>query len=134
MGGILASVVFIVAEVIVEGILRLVIGFNEVDLAREYFPEIVLSGPRYQIINILYLVVSCMAAVWLYAALRPKFGPGIKTAFIASIFFIFVIFLFMVNNVNMEIYPLKPALISLALGMAEFPVSIIAGTSIYKPR
>lgn len=132
IGGILASVVFIIAEVIVEGLLYLIIGFNEADLAREYFPTIVLSGTRYQIINILYLLVSCTAAIWLYAALRPKFGEGLKTAFIASILFIFVIFLFMVNNVNMGLFPLEPALISLALSLAEFPISIAAGAVVYK--
>ena len=134
IGGILASVVFIIAEVIVEGLLSLILGFNEANLSREYFPDIVLSGARYQIINILYLLITCTTAVWLYAALRPKFGEGLKTAFIASILFIFVIFLFMINNVNMGIFPLKPALISLALGIAEFPVSIIAGASIYRAR
>lgn len=132
LGGILASVVFIVAEVIVEGLLKLIIGFNEASMAREYFPDIMLSGARYQIINLLYLLFSCTTAIWLYAALRPKFGAGIKTAFIASLFIIFIIFLFMVNNVNMEIYPLKPALISLALSLAEFPVAVIAGSAIYK--
>lgn len=132
LGGILASAAFVVAEVIVEGLLKLIIGFSEVNLAREYFPNIMLSGARYQIINILYLLFSCTTAIWLYAALRPKFGEGIKTAFIASLFIIFIIFLFMVNNVNMEIYPLKPALISLALSLAEFPIAVIIGAVIYK--
>jgi hypothetical protein len=131
-GGILASVVFIVAEVIIEGLLKLIIGFNEANMAREYFPNIMLSGARYQIINILYLLVSCTAGIWLYAVLRPKFGEGIKTAFIASLFIIFVIFLYMVNNINMEIFPLKPAVISLALSIAEFPAAIIGGAVIYK--
>lgn len=131
-GGIIASLVFIVVEAVVEGVLNLIIGFNEADLAREYFPRIVLSGARYQIINIIYLVTSCTFAVWLYAALRPKFGKGIKTAFLSSMLIIFAIFLFMLNNVNMGIFPLKPALISLALGIAEFPVAIVAGTGIYR--
>ena len=131
-GGIIASLVFIVIEVIVEGVLNLIIGFNEADLAREYFPQIVLSGARYQIINIIYLVASCTLAVWLYAALLPKFGSGFKTAIISSILIIFAIFLFILNNINMGIFPLKPALISLALGIAEFPVSIVAGAGIYR--
>ena len=131
-GGIIASLVFIVVEAVVEGVLNLIIGFNEADLAREYFPQIMLSGARYQIINIIYLVTSCTFAVWLYAALRPKFGKGIKTAFLSSMLIIFAIFLFMLNNVNMGIFPLKPALISLALGIAEFPVAIVAGTGIYR--
>lgn len=134
IGGIVASVVFVIAEFIAEGLLNLIIGFNEADMAREYFPNIMLSGARYQIINILYLLFSCTTAIWLYAALRPKFGEGIKTAFIASLFIIFIIFLYMVNNINMEIFPLKPALISLALSIAEFPVAVIAGSAIYNSR
>ena len=134
IGGIVASVVFVIAELIAEGLLNLIIGFNEAEMAREYFPNIMLSGARYQIINIIYLLFSCTTGIWLYAALRPKFGEGIKTAFIASLFIIFIIFLYMVNNINMEIFPLKPALISLALSIAEFPVAIITGSAIYNAR
>ena len=132
LAGLLASIAFIIIEFIVEGIASLAFGFNEAELAKQYFPDIILSGTRYQIVNIIYLISTCTLAVWLYAVFLPKFGSGPKTAVIAGLVVIALIVLFLVNQVNMGIYPLKPALFSLILGLIEFPVSIVAGTTFYK--
>jgi hypothetical protein len=133
-GGLLASVVFIIIEFIVEGFVNLVFGFDEANLARQYFPDIILSGVSYQVVNIIYLISTCTLTIWLYAALCPKFGVGPKTAIISSLLVIILIFLFMVNHINMGIYPLKPALISLVISLVEFPISIVAGSSFYKSK
>lgn len=134
LGGLLASVVFIIIEFIFEGLINTIFNFNEVNLARQYFPDLTLNGARYQIVNILYLILTCSITIWLYASLRPKFGEGLKTAFIASLIVIMFIVLFLVNHINMGIYPLKPALISLVFSLVEFPLSIVAGASIYRPK
>ena len=84
LAGLLASVLFIIIEFVFEGVVNLIFNFNEVDLARKYFPNITISGVRYQIVNILYLICICTVTIWLYASLCPKFGDGPKTAFIAS--------------------------------------------------
>ena len=130
--GLLASFTFLIIEFIFEGLLKVIFNFNEIDLARQYFPDILLSGARYQIVNILYLICTCTIAIWLYASLCPKFGDGLKTALIASVVVILIIALFMINHINMDIFPLKPALISFVLSLVEFPISIIAGASIYR--
>ena len=132
LAGIVAAIVFIVIEFLFEGIVNVIFKFNEADLARKYFPDIIQCGIRYQIVNILYLVCTCTVTIWLYACLCPKFGEGPKTALIASLFVIIVIVLFMANHINMNIFPLKPAIISLVFSLVEFPLSIVAGSSIYK--
>ena len=86
LAGLLASVFFIIIEFIFEGIVNVIFHFNEVDLARKYFPCLTVSGVRYQIVNIIYLICICTVTIWLYASLCPKFGDGPKTAFIASFF------------------------------------------------
>ncbi|MCG6912837.1 hypothetical protein LJE86_02885 [bacterium BMS3Abin03] len=130
--GLLAAFAFLIAEFIIEGLVKVIFNFNEVDLAREYFPGIILNGARYQIVNICYLICICIATIWLYTSLIPKFGKGFKTALIASSFVIIIIFLFMVNHINMGIFPFKPALISFAFSIIEFPFAIVAGASVYK--
>ena len=134
LGGLVASIVFIIIQLIVEGVAFLIFGFNEAALARQYFPAIILSGTAYQIVNFLYLIFTCTITIWLYAALGSKFGSGTKTALIAGLFVIILIFLFTINKVNMGIFPLKVALISLAIGLVEFPVSIVAGSTFYKSK
>ena len=132
LAGLIASVAFIIIEFIFEGIASLAFGFNEAELAKQYFPDIILSGTRYQIINVIYLISTFTFTVWLYAALLPKFGSGPKTAIIAGLVLIALIVLFLVNQINMGIYPLKPALLSLIFGIIEFPLSIVAGATFYK--
>ncbi len=134
LSGLLASFAFIIVEFIVEGIAYLVFGLNEATLSKQYFPNIILSGVRYQIVNIIYLISTCTLTIWLYSTLRPKFGTGAKTAVIASLTVIMVIFLFMVNHINMGISPIKPALFSLIFSLIEFPTAIIVGSSIYKSK
>ena len=134
LAGLLASVFFIIIEFIFEGIVNVIFHFNEVDLARKYFPCLTVSGVRYQIVNILYLICICTVTIWLYASLCPKFGDGPKTAFIASFFVIIIIVLFMVNHINMGIFPLKPTLISLVFNLVEFPLSIVGGSFLYSAK
>ena len=134
LAGLLASVLFIIIEFVFEGVVNLIFNFNEVDLARKYFPNITISGVRYQIVNILYLICICTVTIWLYASLCPKFGDGPKTAFIASFFVIIIIVLFLVNHINMSIFPLKPTLISLVFNLVEFPLSIVGGSFLYSAK
>jgi hypothetical protein len=134
LGGLVASIVFVIIEFVFEGFLYLLFNFNEVKLAQQYFPGIALNGTRYHIVNILYLISICTLPVWLYAMFLPKKGFDLKTSITASLTVILIITLFLANHVNMGIYPIKPALISLGLSLVEFPPSIIIGTSFYKAK
>lgn len=134
IAGISSSIVFLIIEFFFEGAVKLIFDFTEVDLAKQYFANIVVTGTRYEIVNILYLLCTCTITIWLYVCLCPKFGEGSKTALIASFFVILVIVLFTVNHVNMGIFPLKPALISFIFSLIEFPVSIIAGAQLISTK
>jgi hypothetical protein len=132
LGGVIASIAYIIIEFIFEGFLSLVINFNEARLAQQYFPDITLSGTRYQIINILYLISICTLTVWIYAMFLPKKAFSLKTSVMASLTVLFIIILFLINHMNMGIYPIKMTLISIGFGLIEFPLSIIVGTGFYK--
>jgi hypothetical protein len=134
IAGLIASLSFIIIETIFEGLIKILFQFDEVNLLLQYFPNVTLSGTRYYIINFAYLILTCEVTLWLYAALIPKFREGFKTALLAGLIVIILITLFMVNYVNMNIIPLKPVLISLALSLVEFPLSIVIGAGFYKSK
>ena len=132
--GIIASIVFLIIEFFFEGAIKLIFNFSEIDMAKQYFPNIIVGGTGYQIVNFLYLACTCTVTIWLYVSLTPKFGDGLKTALIASLFVIIIIVLFMINHVNMGIFSSKAASISLVFGLVEFPISIIGGATVYRTK
>ena len=132
LGGLIASAAYIFIELIFEGFLSLVFNFNEAKLAQRFFPDMTLSGTRYQIVSIFYLISICTFTVWIYAMFLPKNTYSLKTSIMSSLTVIFIIMLFLINHVNMGIYPVKLALIGLCLSLIEFPLSIIVGTGYYK--
>jgi hypothetical protein len=134
IAGLIASLSFIIIETIFEGLIKILFQFDEVNLLLQYFPNVTLSGTRYYIVNFVYLILTCEVTIWLYTALIPKFREGFKTALLAGLIVIILITLFMVNYVNMNIIPLKPVLISLALSLVEFPLSIVIGAGFYKSK
>jgi len=131
LGGLLTAAVFFVIELVVEGMAGM-LGASEKDMALEAFPNIVFTGARYHIVNIAYFLLFCMFAIWLYAAIRPRFGPGPRTAVITGLIFWFTGVLVAVNFINMGVFPMKLTLVGLLFNLIELPASVVVGASIYK--
>jgi len=127
-----AGIVFIIVELILEGLINILFKVNERDLLLQAFSDITLSGTRYHIVNISYLLAFCIFIMWIYAVIRSKFGAGPKTAIIACVIYMFAYLLFAVNHVNMNIFPLKLSLISFGLSVIELPIAVLVGTQFYK--
>lgn len=71
--------------------------------------------------------------VWLYAAILPRMGPGIKTAVIASAFVWFLAYF--LANVSMVAYgfmPVRLTVIGTVWGWVELLVAGAVGTRLYK--
>ena len=132
LGCLAMGVAFIVVEIILEGLVNAVFKLNEKDVLIELYPNITLSGTRYHIINFLYLFAFCFLVIWVYALIRTRFGPGAKTALIAGIIFLIANYLFMINNINMGIFPLKPCLFSAGFSLVEVLVSAVVGAKVYE--
>jgi hypothetical protein len=74
-----------------------------------------------------------IAAVWLYAAIRPRFSPGAKTAVIAGIAVWFISrFLGALAEMNMGIYSQKLIMTGLVWGLVEIAIATVVGAWVYK--
>lgn len=74
-----------------------------------------------------------IGAVWGYAAIRPRFGAGAKTAAIAGVAaWYFACFLSSVAMMNLGMMPQNLLVTGLVWGLVEYVVATIAGAYFYK--
>ncbi|MCH7691254.1 MAG: hypothetical protein IIA17_09455 [candidate division Zixibacteria bacterium] len=73
------------------------------------------------------------ALVWLYAAIRPRFGAGVMTAVVSGLIVWFFAWLW--NNgglMAMGTFPTKMLMIATVWGFFQLPIAAIAGAWLYK--
>lgn len=80
----------------------------------------------------IYFVLGILA-VWVYAAIRPRFGAGPKTALIAAIA-VWLIGALLPTWINLalEIYPTRTLMTYLAVAFLEYIVGTMLGGWIYR--
>jgi hypothetical protein len=71
--------------------------------------------------------------VWVYAAIRPRFGPGVKTGILAALFAWFCVYFF-VGILFWVFFGISTAdtLLSLVWGLVEYSIATVAGAALYK--
>jgi hypothetical protein len=73
-----------------------------------------------------------IATVWLYAAIRPRFGPGARTAVIAGLAVWYFAYFYKASAiVLMGMYSGKVAAVGLVWGLVEICLASIAGAWLY---
>ena len=128
-----ATVTFIVAEVVVEGLVRLLFGIDEATLWRERVGPL-REGAGVQAVNLAILLAVCLLMMWLYVILRSHFGPHRSTALVAALFLWLLVLVLWVNFVNLGAFPMENAALSLAFNLLELPAAAIAGAAVYRDR
>ena len=131
LGGLLAGVVINVGEFLFHAVL-----FKdqvaEMMRALGKDPATVMTGGAVVIWNILGFLAG-IGAVWGYAAIRPRFGAGAKTAMIAGIaVWYFSRFLGAIGEMNMGMASQKMIMTGLVWGLVEIVIATIAGGWAYK--
>ncbi|HEX9688267.1 MAG TPA: hypothetical protein VGB47_04245 [Thermoanaerobaculia bacterium] len=82
---------------------------------------------------ILWGFLAGIAAVWLYAAIRPRYGPGPRTAAIAGIgAWFFAGFLSNLAMLNVGLFPQRIIMIGLVWSLVEMIVATVVGAWLYK--
>lgn len=74
-----------------------------------------------------------LAAVWVYAAIRPRFGAGAKTAACGAFAIWFLSYLYpSAFFAAMQLFPLKLIVIGTLWGLPEIVIATIAGAWLYR--
>ncbi|MGH9802495.1 MAG: hypothetical protein ACRD82_19180 [Blastocatellia bacterium] len=130
IGGLVTGVVLNIGEFILNGVL--LADANKQDMAK-----LGLGDPTanttflIRVTGITFLLG--IALVYLYAAIRPRFGAGWKTAACAGVIGWFFVYMYCgYVYVALGIVSMKVFLMALVWGIVEFAVGTIAGAALYK--
>ena len=73
-----------------------------------------------------------IVALWLYAAIRPRYGAGPRTAITAALAVWFMNYVLgSVGPLATDVFPMKLILIGIAVGVIEVLVGTLAGARLY---
>ena len=127
LGGLLAGLVINIGETILN-VVVLAQAMEDVLKARN-LP--VVGGPAIGGF-VFFAFILGIATVWLYAAIRPRFGAGARTAIIAGLAVWYFAYFYRASaNTLMGMYPAKLAAVGVVWGLVEICLASIAGAWMY---
>jgi NhaP-type Na+/H+ or K+/H+ antiporter len=128
VGGIVAGIICDVFEYVLNGIV-LRTQWNTISTTHN-LP--IIGTNEIVVFNILGLLTG-IAAVWAYAAMRPRFGAGPKTATYAALLIWVVGYLIPdVFQTVSGLVPLNMTVTMVVVGLVEIIVATVAGAYLYK--
>ena len=127
-GGLLAGLVINISETILN--LFVVAADMEAALKARNLPALGMS-PIVGFVVLAFLFG--IATVWLYAAVRPRLGPGVKTAVITGVVVWLLAYLYSgLGMMFMGFFPTGLMILTLVWGLVEVVVGSVAGAWVYK--
>ena len=129
LGGLLAGVVINIVEFITNGVvLKAEWGQVMQALGKPAVP----SGGAIAIYNLWGFLVG-IAAVWIYAAIRPRYGAGVGTAVRAGLVaWGLAVFLANLANYPSGLFPTRLLVITAVVALFETVIATVAGAWLYK--
>lgn len=129
LGGLLAGLVVNVFEFVVNGVLLK----DDWAAAMQALGKPSEAGAGQMVILVIAGFLMGIFALWLYAAIRPCYGPGPNTALIAGVA-VWIIggLLPMVYPIAMEMFPYRLAVIGLVVSLVEYVGGTVLGASVYQ--
>jgi hypothetical protein len=128
LGGLLAGLVINISEFVLNGVV--LAADMQAALARLSLPPV--SGNAVAVFLLMGFVLG-IAIVWLYAAIRPRFGPGPTTAAYAGLLVWFLAYVWgSVGYVVMGLFPLRLVMIGVVWGLFEVVIAAVAGAWAYR--
>ena len=129
LGGLLAGLVIDVSEYILN---MHVIGAQNVEAMKALGRSAEFTAGQIVFFNV-WCFIAGVAAVWLYAAIRPRFGPGQRTALLAGAIFWGICYVMgSAGYAAMGLFPTNLILTGWAWGLCEVLVGTYLGARIYK--
>jgi hypothetical protein len=129
LGGLVAGVVINVVEFVTNGVV-LKETWGQAMQALQKPSEI--NGSTIVAFNIWGFLMG-IAAVWLYAAIRTRYGQGAGTAVRAGVaIWVLAYFLPNLSIYALDLFPVNLLVITGIVGLVEVVIATVAGASIYK--
>jgi len=127
LGGLLAGLLLNIGEFVLN---EKVLGAQMKTFFTEH--KFVDPGSNFIIIAVVLTFILGIVMVWGYACIRPRLGPGVKTAIIAGFFAWFGIYLYcgIINGVLFGI-PMNTMILVLVWGFVEYAIAAVAGAWLY---
>ena len=128
IGGLVAGLILNIGEWLLNG---MVLAKDMKDFFQKCgLPE---PGTNFLVIAVTITFVLGIVLVLGYAAMRPRFGAGPKTAIITALIAWFGIYLYQnLIGFGLGIVPPKALVIALAWGLMEYIVAALVGGALYK--
>ena len=127
LGGLLAGLVINAGEFVLNGVILMDTMEAELELMDAAFAP--WAMPYYVVMAFLWGI----AMVWLYAAVRPRFGLGWRTALVVGLFFwVFVSVLPTLANLAMGVAMEGLVGIGLLWTFVELPAAAVVGAWLYR--
>jgi hypothetical protein len=128
LGGILAGVIIDASEFLINGVI--LAKDWSASLAKLNLPDVSTNA----IINFNIIgLITGIAAVWLYAAIRPRYGAGAMTAVMAGLAIWLVGFaLPSAGEIGLGLAPQQTAMTAAGLALMELIIASIVGAWVYK--
>ena len=127
VGGLVAGLLINVSEFILNGV---VLG-RDMNTAMAALNRPPIDGSMIVWFVLLAFGIGLMA-VWVYAAVRPRFGPGVQTAVCASLVVWGLAYLYPnLGTMILGLFPTRLMIIATVWGLAEMLIAGLAGAWIY---
>jgi len=128
LGGLLAGLVLNVVDFVLYGVVLA----DEMNAAMQALGKSPIGNSAvgwFVTVDFLYGI----ALVWAYAAIRPRFGVGPRTAVYAGLFMWVVIgLLHALGDMPMGLWPQKFYVIGVLVALVQLPAAAVAGATIYR--
>ena len=128
LGGLLAGVVINIVEFITNGVVL----NNAWAQVMQSLGKPPLTVSSILLFNVWGFLMG-IASVWLYAAIRPRYGVGPATAIRAGVAaWVMSVFLVTVTNYAIGFVPVRLLVITSLVELVEIPVATVIGAWLYK--
>jgi len=128
LGGFVAGLILNIGEFVLNGII--LAPHMEADMKRM---GITPPGNGFAALAVGLTFIFGIVAILLYAMMRPRLGPGPKTALLTALILWFCLYAYS-GTINMLLINVPPKLILMILGwgIVEYPLGILVGAALYK--
>jgi hypothetical protein len=128
LGGLLAGLVIDLAEYVLNGVVLA----QDMDAAIRRLNLPPIGGSAIAVFLVVGFALG-IATIWLYAAIRPRFGAGVRTALCAGAAVWFFAYLYPnIGQVILGLFPPRMITFATIWGLVEILAAAAAGAGLYR--